>query len=280
MTSSSTPFTEDITVLDLDHPGASDPDYRERRNMIALLAQQFLKDPEQAIPVVEYTLEEDKTWEAVLQKLKPLHEKSVSSIHLKAQKNLEIPEDHVPQLRELSNRLEKSQGFRLAPVQGLLDPRMFLSFLGKRMMFCTQYIRHASKPGYTPEPDIVHEVMGHVPAFTDQGMAEFSELLGKIAMKANARELEQLERLYWFTIEFGLIDEGGELKAFGAGLLSSIGELQHCFTDEVVRRPFNMREVLTCPYDYSKMQEKLFIIPSFEFLKKETMKQFGSILER
>ncbi|MEK7146057.1 MAG: phenylalanine 4-monooxygenase, partial [Patescibacteria group bacterium] len=136
-------------------------------------------------------------------------------------------------LADLDRELKKLYGFGVSPVEGLVESRIFLGMLEKKFMLCTQYIRHASRPDYTPEPDIVHEVMGHVPMFTDKDFVDFSQMIGAASLKANEEELIQIERLYWFTVEFGLIQEAGQLKAYGAGLLSSFGEIQHCFTDVV-----------------------------------------------
>ena len=267
----------DITILPLDHPGAHDPEYRARRDEIARLAQQFTKH-QTDIPTVAYTSEEDATWKTVVEKLKPLHEKNVSTLHRAAQRKLAIPETHVPQLKELSRKTENAHGFKLAPTEGLIDPRNFLSALGHRTMFCTQYIRHASKPEYTPEPDIVHEVIGHVPAFMDRDMVDFSVQLGNMAKRANDAELVEIERLYWYTIEFGLIEEQHQIKAFGAGLLSSIGELTHCLGPDVTRKPFDLQEIIAIPYDFSMMQNTLFIMPSFSYAREKAMEHFKHLL--
>ncbi len=268
----------DITILALDHPGANDPTYRKRRDEIARLAMLFMQNPT-TIPTVDYTSEEAATWAAVVEKLKPLHAKNVSTLHLQAQQKLAIPETHVPQLKLLSQKTENAHGFTLSPTEGLIDPRAFLSALGHRTMFCTQYIRHASKPEYTPEPDIVHEVIGHVPAFMDRDMVDFSVQLGNMAKRANDAELAEIERLYWYTIEFGLIEEQHQVKAFGAGLLSSIGELSNCLTSsDVTRKPFDLKEIISTPYDFSMMQQTLFIMPSFSYAREKAMEHFKHLL--
>jgi phenylalanine-4-hydroxylase len=111
--------------------------------------------------------------------------------------------------------------------------------------------------------------------FSVPDFADFSQAVGEGAIKANAEQLEQLGRLYWFTVEFGLIQEGSEVKAFGAGLLSSFGELEHAFSSAVERRPFNLREVFNTSYDYSDMQPLLFVIPSYAYLKEVTREFIG-----
>lgn len=258
-----------ITVLDIDHPGAHDPEYRRRRDEIAGLVAEWRRTPSR-IPDVNYTDEESETWKTVVSRLEAKHAARASASYLRAKTKLGIGAGRVPQLSELDRRLSRDHGFRLAPVEGLIDSRSFLGALGDGVMRCTQYLRHASRPEYTPEPDLVHEVVGHVPTFTDADFVAFTKRIGRAAQTASEEGLSALERLYWFTIEFGLIREHGELKAFGAGLLSSLGEIDHCLGPEVERRPFVMADVLGTPYDFSAMQPKLFVIESFAQLRAET----------
>jgi len=263
---------EEISLLPLDHPGAHDPAYRARRNYIADLARQYRLDPEHKIPEVAYTSQETAVWRHVSRKLEQAHARRACSLYLEAKQQLGISAFRIPQLGELSAKLTAASGFRLAPIEGLVETRAFLSWLGKRTMLSTQYIRHHSRPDYTPEPDVVHEVIGHIPMFTVPDFADFSEFIGKGAVVATDEQLEQLGRLYWFTVEFGLIEEAGEIKAFGAGLLSSFSELEHAFSDEVERRPFNLEEVIHTKFNYSDMQPLLFVIPSYAYLKEVTRK--------
>jgi len=139
-------------------------------------------------------------------------------------------------------------------------------------MLCTQYIRHHSQPAYTPEPDIVHESIGHIPMFTNPDFADFSQFIGLGARIATDQQLECLGRLYWFTVEFGMVEDEGKVKAYGAGLLSSFGELEHAFSDEVERRPFDLEQVINHEYSYSDMQPVLYVIPSYAELKEVTKK--------
>jgi len=266
------PFTdmpfEDIEELHLDHPGANDAEYRTRRDYIASLSKNFRETG--IITDVDYNEDEQGIWRHVTTRLEALHEKYASPFYLQAKRDLGISTDRIPQLSEMSRRLKELTNFRLAPIEGLVDTRAFLSWLSWRTMLSTQYIRHHSRPEYTPEPDIVHEAIGHIPMFTNQNFADYSQFIGHGARIATDKQIEELGRLYWFTVEFGLVEDKGEIKAYGAGLLSSFGELEHAFSDEVERRPFDLEEVINTSYDYSDMQPLLYVIPSYAELKEVT----------
>ena len=265
---------EDINQLDLDHPGANDPEYRTRRDYIAGLSKRFRETG--VITDVDYTDEEQGIWRHVATRLEELHQKHASPFYLKAKKDLGISTEHIPQLSEMNRRLKQLTGFRLAPIEGLVETRAFLSWLSYRVMLSTQYIRHHSRPDYTPEPDIVHESIGHIPMFTNPNFADYSQFVGHGARIANDRQLEELGRLYWFTVEFGLVEDEGGIKAYGAGLLSSYGELEHAFGDEVERRPFDLEQVINTDYNYSDMQPVLYVVPSYAELKEATRKYIES----
>jgi len=268
---------EDINQLDLDHPGANDPEYRKRRDYIASLSKKFRETG--VITDVDYTDEEQGIWRHVATRLEELHQKHASPFYLKAKKDLGISTERIPQLSEMNRRLKDLTGFRLAPIEGLVETRAFLSWLSYRVMLSTQYIRHHSRPDYTPEPDIVHESIGHIPVFTNPNFADYSQFVGHGARLANDKQLEELGRLYWFTVEFGLVEHEGDIKAYGAGLLSSYGELEHAFGDEVERRPFDLEQVINTDYNYSDMQPVLYVIQSYAELKEATRKYIESFGE-
>jgi phenylalanine-4-hydroxylase len=265
----------DLALLPADHPGVHDQAYRARREAIADMAREATRRGRLALPL-SYTDEEHATWRLIVERLGELHARHASRTYLRLRETLPIAAERVPDLVELSAALRRARGFELRAIPGLIPSRDFLGGLARRVMSCTQYLRHPARPDYTPEPDVVHEVVGHVPLLADPDFAEFSAALGRAALEADERQSPLLERLYWFTLEFGLVEERGGLRAYGAGLLSSFGELPRAFGDEVERRPFRAAEVARTPYVFCGMQPLLFVVPSFAALREEIERYLAS----
>ena len=158
----------------------------------------------------------------------------------------------------MSRFLTEQTGFRLQPVAGLVSARQFLGKLAQRVFCATQYIRHSSQPLYTPEPDIVHELMGHAPMLAIPEFADLSQKIGEGSLRADDRQVEQLATLYWFTIEYGLLGTPDGLRAYGAGLLSSFGELEHALSGAVEVRRFDPDAAKDTPYPITTYQPLLW----------------------
>ena len=261
-----------LPILDLDHPGSNDQDYRKRRDEIVQNAINFHTQKLSQIPLVQYTQQEDEVWQHVSTKLDELHQKHACTLYKDARKIIDLPKDHVPQLRDLNAELQNISGFKLEPVHGLVSAREFMIKLGDGIMLSTQYIRHHSKPEFSPEPDIIHEVFGHVPMFIHPQIIKLNQTIGNAARIANEEQLLWLNRIYWYSIEYGLIQEKNEIKAFGAGLLGGIKDCTNAFSKEALIKPFTIKEVTNTDYNYSFEQPHFFVIPSVEWLQTEVEK--------
>ncbi len=250
-----------IVKLEPEHPGFKDPEYRARRNLIAAIALNYQAgDP---IPAAPYTEEEHGVWRTIWNNLRPAHEKHACREYLNCLRRLAFDSSRIPQLDEVSRKVEALSGFRLEPVAGLVEPRVFLESLANGVFLCTQYIRHHSTPLYTPEPDVAHEIIGHAVTLASPRMAAINRLFGEAVRRTSQDEkLDQLARVYWFTIEFGVLWEDGRLKAYGTGLLSSAGELQEMHKAQL--RPLDLEVALQQDYDPTHYQKTLFCAESFE----------------
>lgn len=187
------------------------------------------------------------------------------------QKDIGLRNDDIIQLETISSYLKEKTGWRLKPVGGLLTQREFLNGLAFRIFHSTQYIRHHTDPLYTPEPDIVHELLGHAPMFAHQEFADFSQDIGLASLGADELEIQRLAAIYWFTIEFGMCREGDSNKVYGAGILSSVGELEYALTDEPKLYPFDPYEIAQNHLEFpiSSMQPHYFIAESFTKAKQQ-----------
>jgi phenylalanine-4-hydroxylase len=271
----------DVTELELEpgHPGLGDEAYIQRRRELFHLCRKHRLE-NLGPPLIDYTAEETRIWREVSPKLDELHQRFACQIYLAAKNDLAITRNEIPQLRHLSERLQRETNMHLVPAEGALPYRTFYEYIAKRGFPVTQFIRHGSHPEFTPEPDMIHDCLGHVPPLMNQDYAELLTLIGKAASTTNkGDQVLALKRFSWFSIEFGLIEEHGEIKVFGAGILSSTGEIPYSIqSPEVIRQPFVTDVVIETDYDPSRMQDRLFIAPSFVFLRRELeslVRRFG-----
>jgi phenylalanine-4-hydroxylase len=251
-----------VTVhLGDDHPGVGDPTYRERRNAIAALAMQWT--PGKSVPHVDYTDEEHHVWAVVCRELAVLHETLACNAYLEGAQLLKLPTDHVPQLDEVSETLAGLTGFRYAPAAGLVELRTFYESLADSLFHSTQYVRHHSVPLYTPEPDVIHEVVGHGNCLAHPRFAALYRSAGEAARRVESQEsLEFVSKVFWFSLEFGVLREDDRVKTYGAGLLSSYGEIQEIARADL--RPLDISRMGVQTYDITHYQPLLFCAESFD----------------
>lgn len=247
-------------VLPDDHPGVNDTDYLRRRAVIAAVGDAWERG--QPIPEVEYSTEEDDVWATVSAELAVRHQTYACAEYLTGAEALVLPDDRVPQLHEVDERVHDLTGFHVFPVPGLVPTRRFYGDLADGVFNSTQYIRHHSVPFYTPEPDIVHEIIGHAQMLASPVFADLYRAAGRASRRAETDEaLEFFSKVFWFTLEFGVVREDGELKTYGAGLLSSYGEIVE-FRDAEVH-PWDLGVMGATDYDITTYQPLLFAAPSF-----------------
>lgn len=259
--------------LGADHPGFADPEYRRRRDAIASASASYR--PGGPVPVVDYSEAEHEVWAIVSRELSTCHKRSACRAFVEATEALGLPRDHVPQLDEVSALLEPITGFTYRPVAGLAPLREFYGAFADRRFSSTQYLRHPSVPLYTPEPDIVHEVIGHANQLADPNFAAICEEVGRAVDRTESDEaLAFMSRVFWFTLEFGVVWEDDEPKAYGAGILSSFGELGEFQRAEL--RPLDFAEMGATEYDITRYQPVLYASSSYDALVDELMGFYGT----
>lgn len=259
-------------ALASDHPGFKDDVYRKRRAELVNVSNSYNLEDDVNMPRVKYTDEENSLWGFMWDKLTPLQKKYACKEHIESlenfQKNIGLSRNEIPQLADISRYLKEATGTIYRPVGGLLTQREFLNGLAFRVFHSTQYIRHRSAPLYTPEPDIIHEVLGHAILFANNDFADFSQEIGLASLAASDEDITKLGSIYWFTIEFGLCLQENQRKIYGAGVLSSPSEIEWSMSDKPEMLPFDLIKMAVFPYSITEIQHKYWLAPSFAEMKK------------
>lgn len=248
--------------LSEEHPGFLDDAYRKRRVEISRIASTH--EIGQPIPRINYSPEETEVWSSVLKELELLFPKYACQHYLNALPEFGFSQHSIPQLQDISALLQKSTGWQIRPVAGLLHPRDFLAGLAFKTFHSTQYVRHKSKPSYTPEPDVVHELIGHCCMLTNKPYSDLVQQIGLASLAADDKQIWHLTKCYWYTVEFGVVREGDAIKAFGAGILSSYGELEHMAHERADFVPFDPFQKFPAMEYKEGYQKQYFVLDSFE----------------
>jgi phenylalanine-4-hydroxylase len=214
-----------------------------------------------------YTDEEHLVWATLYGRRMPTLRTTASRVFLRGVDDIGLESECIPDLAVLNRRLARRTGWRAVPVAGFLPAGEFFASLSRREFPTTVTIRAADRLDYVPEPDIFHDVFGHVPLHADPVFADFLQRFGVLAAAARtAEETERMARLFWFTVEFGLILEKDGARAYGSGLISSHADAANALGPGCEHRPFDLDRVLDQPFRIDDLQPVLFVVESFKQL--------------
>jgi phenylalanine-4-hydroxylase len=270
-------FDDVAPEFDPKHPGYNDEPYKARRKDIVNTSNTFKIGGE--IPTVEYTPEETELWCKVYTALREMHPKCACKGYNDGMKELEeaglMRPDKIPQVRDLSAFLQSKTGWQLRPIGGYVEPRDFLAHLAYKYFPCTQYIRHPRNVHYSPDPDGIHDMVGHLPMLINQELADLTQKIGEISLGASDDMIKKLTSLYWFTVEVGLTKENGENKIYGAAVLSSCAEMEFALSGRVPLVGFCPEDASTRIFDPTSYQEVYYTADSIS-TAMEQLSEFGA----
>ncbi|MCD6039472.1 MAG: phhA [Gammaproteobacteria bacterium] len=228
-----------------------------------------------------YTEEENSTWQELFSRQTTIIQGRACEEYLQGLDSLQLPSDRIPQCFEISEVLQATTGWTLEPVPALISFDQFFYLLAHRKFPAATFIRRKEDMNYIQEPDIFHEIFGHCPLLTNPAYAEFTHTYGQLGLKATPEERVMLARLFWFTIEFGLIQTMHGLRAYGGGILSSINETAYCLESDLPeRRPFNTMDALSTSYRIDVMQPIYFVLKNFDELYELTHIDLLSLIQQ
>jgi phenylalanine-4-hydroxylase len=218
--------------------------------------------------IIHWSATENKTWQTLAERQRPSLEGKACREYLEGYRALGLSDDKVPQLSDIDRVLQKETGWQTQAVPALINFSTFFELLASRRFPVATFIRTPEDFDYLQEPDIFHEVFGHCPLLTNPAFAEFTETYGRLGLAASKEDRVYLARLYWFTVEFGLLKNSqGALSIYGGGILSSPKETEYAFADSrALRQPFDLMTVLRTPYRIDILQPIYFYLDSIEQL--------------
>jgi len=227
----------------------------------------------------KYSETDHKVWRLLVEKRMKQLPEFASNTYLSGLGAINLKPDRIPDLRDVNKRLGELTGWSSQGVPGFIPAKSFFAFLAQRVFPATISIRPMESLEYLPEPDVVHDVFGHVPLHADPVFGDFLQTYGKAALHTDdPHHTERLARLFWFTVEFGLIHEDGKLKLYGSGLISSEGEGHHALASKKVdRRPFDMERVCNTSFEIDHYQPILYVLESFDQLR-DAMNSYAEML--
>jgi phenylalanine-4-hydroxylase len=233
-------------------------------------------------PYNAYTTADHAMWKRLFERQMEQLPRIASEAYLSGIDKVGFVADHIPNFaRETNPRLRKLTGWEVYVVPGLIPHREFYQHLANRQFPASTWLRKPEQLDYLEEPDMFHDTFGHVPLLSNQAFCDFMADLSKVALHFIDEEdaLQRLSRLYWYTVEFGMIREQGKLKIYGGGIISSPGESEYCLQEHVPKIPFEVSRLLDTPYHIDRYQDHYFVIDSYEQLYG-SVKEIGKILEK
>ena len=227
-----------------------------------------------------YTPAEHAVWRKLSAAQRPLLPGRACDEFIVGLDRLQLPTRRIPQCAAVSQRLELATGWRVAPVPALIGFDEFFGMLASRVFPAASFIRALEEFEYLQEPDIFHEIFGHTPLLTEPMFADFSQHIGEVGQAAGPQYHIWLARLYWMTIEFGLINTRYGLRAYGAGIISSNTELVYALESDVPqRRPFDVLDALRTPYRIDRLQPVYYVLDSFRQLVELTTSNLLDLID-
>ena len=273
--------------MSLNHEMLDDGEARIAQDYADNFGKPGFEDPSKMYisqPYAGYTEENQRTWTELYDRQMEYLADHASQVYLDGAKAIKLVREHIPHLEgdeSINTYLGSLTGWQSKSVPGYLPGQAFFACLSRREFPTTIVIRPYESINYLPEPDIFHDIFGHVPLHADPTFADFLQTYGKAGLLAvDPHHAERLARLFWFTVEFGLIREQGELKLYGSGLISSPGESLHALeSGEVERRPFDLDKVCETDFEIDHYQPILYVLESFEQLRDGMNKYAERIID-
>ena len=217
--------------------------------------------------LIEWSNEENETWKALYERQIELLKGRACNEYMQGIKLLDLPSDHIPQLPDIDKVLMRETGWQTAAVPALINFTEFFTLLANKRFPVATFIRSKEDFDYLQEPDIFHEIFGHCPLLTNPAFAHFTHVYGQLGLAASKEDRIFLARLYWFTVEFGLVKTNDGLRIYGGGILSSPGETHYALeSDQAIRKPLVPVDVLRTPYRIDIMQPLYYVLAKFDDL--------------
>ena len=230
---------------------------------------------------IPYTQEEHSVWQRLIERQQKLLPGRACQAFIDASATLRFKHDEIPQCADVSNTLRAMTGWSVTPVPAIIPADEFFALLAEKQFPAASFIRRPEDLDYLEEPDIFHELFGHAPHLTDDRFAQFTHAYGIAGLKAGERERELLARLYWFTTEFGLVQSDTGVRAYGAGICSSPGELTYAVeSDRPERRAFDVLDVLRTPFRIDTFQDIYYVVEDFDTLFELAYTDLSALMRR